>query len=101
MIVEGGCTVLLAVFAYWYLPSDVKKCHWFTDAERTIAEERMLRDSSTVVNEDFSLKKSLKQLLHWTTGYNALIGVSYGSTAATVSNWIPVLVKSLVSESAV
>lgn len=98
MIVEGGGTVLLASFAYWYLPSDVKKCHWFTNIEREVAEQRMLRDSSTVVNEDFSFKKSLRQLMHWTTMCNALIGVTYGSAAATVGNWIPVLVKSLVSE---
>ena len=97
MIVEGGGTVLLASFAYWYLPSDVKKCHWFTETEHFVAEQRMLRDSSTVVNEDFSFKKSLRQLLHWTTICNALIGVLYGSASATVSNWIPVLVKSLVS----
>lgn len=97
MIVEGGSTVLLASFAYWYLPSDVKKCDWFTEAERVVAEDRMLRDSSTVVNEDFSFKRSFGQLLHWTTLCNALIGLSYGSAAATVGNWIPVLVKSLVS----
>lgn len=98
MIVEGGGTVLLASFAHWYLPSDVKRCDWFTDVERIVAEERMLRDSSTTINEDFSFKKSVKQLLHWTTLCNALIGMSYGSAAATVGNWIPVLVKSLVSE---
>ena len=96
MIVEGGCTVLLATFAYWYLPADVKRCDWFSDAERLVAEVRMLRDSSTVVNEDFSFKKSVMHLLHWTTICNALIGVSYGSAAATVGNWIPVLIKSLV-----
>lgn len=98
MIVQGGSTVMLALFAYWYLPSDVKKCDWFTQVERDVAEDRMLRDSSTVVNEDFSFKKSLGQLLHWTTLCNALIGLAYGSAAATVGNWIPVLVKSLVSE---
>lgn len=99
MVVEGGLTVLLASFAYWYLPSDVKKCDWFTEVERVVAEDRMLRDSSTVVNEDFSFKKSLGQLLHWTTLCNALIGLSYGSAAATVGNWIPVLVRSLVRHS--
>lgn len=97
MIVEGGATVVLAVFSFWHLPPSARDCRWFTEEERYVAEQRMLRDSSSENNEEFDLKKALRSIFYWRNVFYVAIGFSYGVASASVGNFLPQMVQRLVS----
>ncbi|GME53119.1 allantoate permease [Neofusicoccum parvum] len=95
MIVEGGATVVLAVFSFWHLPPSARDCRWFTEEERYVAEQRMLRDSSSENNEEFDLKKALRSIFYWRNVFYVAIGFSYGVASASVGNFLPQMVQRL------
>ncbi|KAL8695509.1 MAG: hypothetical protein Q9218_000087 [Villophora microphyllina] len=47
-VIEGSCTVLFSVFAYWYLPQSAFVAHFLSPEERQLAYYRMQVDSSSV-----------------------------------------------------
>jgi MFS family permease len=59
-LIEGSCTTLFSVFAFWYLPASASKARFLSEEERELAFFRMQVDSSSVVDEKFSLKDSVK-----------------------------------------
>ena len=74
------------------------QCKWFTEEEKYVAEQRMLRDGSTKTNEKFDLKTALLNLADWRIAVYALIGLSYGIAAASVGNFLPQMVQRLVRD---
>ncbi|KAL0636895.1 hypothetical protein Q9L58_004117 [Maublancomyces gigas] len=59
-IIEGTCTVLFSFFAFWYLPASASKASFLSAAEKELAFHRIQVDSSSIVDEKFNLKDSLK-----------------------------------------
>jgi hypothetical protein len=86
---RGGITVLLSVFAYYWLPSNPQEARWLTPAEREVARERSLRDGSRVVGEEFDLKLAFRQwkdpkMMIWT-----VIALTYPIPFTTAANFLP------------
>ena len=96
-LIEGAATILVAILSYWWIPENIRKCRFFTDEEKHVATLRILMDSSLEAEEKFSLKACKTALLQWRVAVNSVIALSYGIAAATVGNWIPIIVRSLVS----
>jgi hypothetical protein len=59
-IIEGSCTALFSFFAFWYLPMNIAKARFLSTEEKDLAFYRIQMDSSSVVDEKFDLKESLK-----------------------------------------
>jgi MFS family permease len=59
-IIEGSSTVAFSFFAYWYLPKSAAEAKFLNEEERKLAYHRIQVDSSSIVNEKFNLKESLK-----------------------------------------
>ena len=66
-IIEGCCTMLFAVFAYWYLPFSAAKASFLNEDEKRLAFHRMQMDSSAVVDERFNLRESMQIFKHPTS----------------------------------
>jgi MFS family permease len=66
-VIEGSCTVAFSGFAYWYLPYSAAEASFLTEEEKKIAFHRMQVDSSSVVNEKFNFKDSVKIFKHPTS----------------------------------
>lgn len=96
-LIEGAITVLLALAGYFLIPRDIKACRFFTPREKEVATRRILTDSSQSAEEKFSWEMCKEALLQWRVIVNAVIALSYGIAAATVGNWIPIIVRGLVS----
>lgn len=94
-IIEGSLTVLFAFFAYWYLPRSAAEAPFLNEDEKALAHHRIMIDSSSVVNEKFNLKESLKIFTRPTTYGFLLIEVCLGVPLQGVSLFLPQIVQRL------
>ncbi|KAJ9294052.1 hypothetical protein DTO271G3_7180 [Paecilomyces variotii] len=88
-IIEGGITVLLSLFGYYWLPSSPQNARWFTPAEKMVARTRALRDGSKVVDEKFNFTLAFQQwkipkVILW-----SLISLTYPIPFTTSANFLP------------
>jgi MFS family permease len=95
MIIEGGATILLATFAFWWMPENAEKCSWFTEEEKLVARHRMLQDGSSTTDEKLDIRSAIKSILDWKVIVFSIIGFCYGTGSAIVTNFTPQLVAKL------
>lgn len=94
-IIEGCCTVVFAVFALWYLLRSATEASFLSSAEKELAYWRMQKDSSSVVNEEFNLKESLKVLKHPTSWMILAIEICLGVPLQSVQLFLPQIIARL------
>ncbi|KAH8148409.1 uncharacterized protein LAJ45_07511 [Morchella importuna] len=91
-LIEGSCTVLFSLFAWWYLPMSAAKARFLSDAEKELAFHRIQVDSSSVVDEKFNLKESLKVFKLPVAWAWLAIEVCLGVPLQSVSLFLPQIV---------
>ena len=94
-IIEGSCSMLFAIFAFWYLPQNAQSANFLTPEEKQIAFYRIQVDSSSVVGEQFNLRSALGIFKHPTSWIILGIEVCLGVPLQSVSLFLPVIVKRL------
>jgi MFS family permease len=91
-LIEGGGTVLFAFFALWYLPLNASTWSVFSEEEKQLAYDRMLLDSSSVVNEKLNIRESLKIFKHPTSWAVLAIQVCLGVPLQGVQLFLPQII---------
>ena len=66
-LIEGLCTIAFGIFSFFYLPYNAESCRFFNPEEKKLAHYRIQVDSSSVVNEKFNFKDSMKIFKHPTS----------------------------------
>ena len=94
-IIEGGVTVLLALFAYWYLPRSAAEASFLSSDEKALAFHRMQVDSSTVVNEPFQFREALRIFANPSTYVFLSLEICTGVPIQAVSLFLPQIVERL------
>ncbi|KAH7014583.1 major facilitator superfamily domain-containing protein [Microdochium trichocladiopsis] len=94
-IIEGSCSVLFSIFAFWYLPRSAAEAKFLNEEEKALAFHRMQVDSSSVVQEEFSFKDSLQIFKQPTTYGFLLIEICLGVPLQGVSLFLPQIVQRL------
>ncbi|ORY60913.1 putative MFS transporter [Pseudomassariella vexata] len=94
-VIEGACTVLFSIFAFFYLPKSASEANFLTDDEKLLAYHRMAVDSSSVVNEKLDIKDSFKIFKHGTSWVILLIEICLGVPLQSVSLFLPQIVARL------
>jgi len=94
-LIEGGCTLLFATFAFFYLPANASSAKFLNEEEKKLAYRRIQVDSSSVVNEKFNLKESLKIFRQPTTYAFLAIEICLGVPLQSVSLFLPQIVARL------
>ncbi|KAI9730744.1 MAG: hypothetical protein M1834_005713 [Cirrosporium novae-zelandiae] len=94
-IIEGSGTILTAILAFFHLPKSGSKCHWFTEEESLVEELRLLQDGSIKTDEEFNLREALSAIVDWRIFTWATSCFCYGIAQASVSNFLPQMVKRL------
>lgn len=93
-IIEGALTVLLSLIALAVLPRSVASSQWFTPAEKHAAALRY-RAEIQPQHEGFSWGASAAPLRRANTWAFALMALSYGVACASISNFLPTMIKRL------
>lgn len=91
-IIEGSMTVLVAIAGFFWLPSRADQAWFLTDAEKTAAKNRMLRDSTKTINSKFSLKAAFATWSDWKFALWLIICFTYPVAFSTTSNFLPQIV---------
>ncbi|KAL4866249.1 hypothetical protein BDV12DRAFT_210610 [Aspergillus spectabilis] len=94
-LIEGGGTILFAIFTLWYLPRSSTDATFLSDDEKTLAFKRMQLDSSAVVNERLNIRDSLRIFKHGTSWAIICIQVCLGVPLQSVQLFLPVIIKRL------
>jgi MFS family permease len=94
-IIEGAGTVLFSAFAFWYLPKSASEARFLSPEEKELAYRRMAVDSSSVVNEKFSLRDSLKIFRQPTSWVILAIEVCLGVPLQSVTLFLPQIIARL------
>ncbi|KAL2066188.1 hypothetical protein VTL71DRAFT_2259 [Oculimacula yallundae] len=94
-LIEGCLTTLFAAFAYWYLPPNAAGAKFLNEEERKLAYHRIQVDSSSIVNEVFNIKDSMKIFRQPTTYAFLAIEVCLGVPLQSVNLFLPQIVSRL------
>lgn len=94
-IIEGGVTVLLSIFAFWYLPLSAAEATFLSEEEKALAFHRIQVDSSTVVNEPFSFREAIRIFTHPSTYVFLCLEICTGVPIQAVSLFLPQIVQRL------
>lgn len=94
-IIEGAATILVAVFAYWWLPKSAYEASFLTEEEKKLAFTRIQIDSSAIVGEKFVLKDAL-QIFKLPSTYGFLaIEICLGVPIQSVGLFMPQIINAL------
>ncbi|KAG7878681.1 hypothetical protein KL938_003824 [Ogataea parapolymorpha] len=94
-LVEGGATVIVAVFAFFYLPRTVEKAAFLTEEERECAIWRIRTDSSSLSTEKVSLMDAIKVFKHPVAIAWMFEEIFIGVPLNSINNWFPQIIESL------
>jgi MFS family permease len=94
-IIEGTLTILFSFFAFWYLPKSGHEAAFLNADEKKLAYTRIQIDSSSVVDEKFNLKDSLKIFRVPSTYGFLAIEICLGVPLQSVSLFMPQIVSAL------
>ncbi|KAJ4361056.1 uncharacterized protein N0V89_001625 [Didymosphaeria variabile] len=94
-IIEGTATILVAFFAYWWLPKSAYEAKFLTEEEKKLAFTRIQIDSSAIVGEKFVLKDAL-QIFKLPSTYGFLaIEICLGVPLQSVGLFMPQIINAL------
>ncbi|KAK3337604.1 MFS transporter [Cercophora scortea] len=94
-VIEGACTILFSIFAFWYLPASASEARFLSPEERALAHRRMALDSSSVVNEKLNVRESLAIFKQPTSWVILAIEVCLGVPLQSVTLFLPQIVARL------
>jgi MFS family permease len=94
-LIEGLATIVMAAFAFWYLPRSASEASFLTPAEKELAYHRMQIDSSSIVNEKFDFRESFKILRHPTSWMILAIEICLGVPLQSVQLFLPQIIARL------
>jgi hypothetical protein len=94
-LIEYADHITVSFFAYWYLPKNGYEAKFLNEDEKKLAFTRLQIDSSSIVGEEFNLRKALGIFkLPSTYGFLA-IEVCLGVPLQSVSLFLPQIVQNL------
>ncbi|KAI1499748.1 major facilitator superfamily domain-containing protein [Biscogniauxia marginata] len=94
-VVEGAGTIIVAVFAWFYLPMNGATAPFLTPEERALAHRRLQVDSSSIVDQPFVFRDAVSILAHPSSWVILAIEVCLGVPLQSVSLYLPVIIKRL------
>lgn len=90
-------TVFLAILSFILLPRSVESSRYFNAGDRTVARDRAAT-SAQLEPEPFSWRSTLLPLVRGETWFYGAMALSYGVACASVSNFLPTMIKRLAAD---
>ena len=89
--------MVLAIICFTLLPRNMQSSKYFTTAEKHCSSIRLQREAE-VETVKFSWSATLKPLTNWHTWMFGLMALFYGVAAASISNFLPTMIKRLTKD---
>ncbi|KAI5926581.1 major facilitator superfamily domain-containing protein [Camillea tinctor] len=96
-IIEGSMTCFLAIVAFFLLPRSIGSSRYFDASEREVARCRA-EESAQLEPEVFAWRSTLLPLFGLQTWLYGAMAMCYGVACASVSNFLPTMIKRLTTD---
>ncbi|KZT55973.1 MFS general substrate transporter [Calocera cornea HHB12733] len=90
-LTEGALTIVVALLSVAILPKGIKGCSFWSNDQKSLAKRRILRDSSSKVEEEYSHIQFFAPLKEPKLYMFLLIGFCYGTTGAVAGTFLPLI----------
>lgn len=94
-IIEGGATVLISLFGYFWLSSTPATCYWLSPELKEIARLRHLKKTSNKVDTHFSFQECKDSLRCWHWWVYACIAFTYSLPWTTSSLFLTQIIQGM------
>ncbi|CAK7236431.1 hypothetical protein SBRCBS47491_009634 [Sporothrix bragantina] len=94
-LIEGACSVLFSMFAFWYLPRTASEARFLSPEQKELAYHRIAVDSSAVVDEEFNLRSALRIFCEPSSWAILAIEVCLGVPLQSVTLFLPQIIARL------
>lgn len=94
-LIEGAATVIIAVFAFLYLPRSADSAKFLSEEEKICARKRIELDSSAVQAEKVSIRDAIKVFKHPVCIAWMFQEIFIGVPLNAINNWFPQIIGSL------
>ncbi|KAI9300252.1 major facilitator superfamily domain-containing protein [Cunninghamella echinulata] len=94
-IIEGVPSVILAVWAGWWLPNDPESAKFLTEEERAVAVGRLANDSGPSNDHSFAWPQVVSVFVDWKAYAFALIYISGTTALQGVTLFLPSIVNNI------
>ncbi|CAO3607667.1 unnamed protein product [Cunninghamella echinulata] len=94
-IIEGAPSVVLAVWAAWWLPNDPESAKFLTEEERAVAVGRLANDSGPSNDHSFAWPQVVSVFVDWKAYAFALIYISGTTALQGVTLFLPSIVNNI------
>jgi hypothetical protein len=91
-IIEGSLTILFALITLLVIPKDIQSCYFLTDAEKEVAEARILQDSVQSLSNNFSWKEALSEFRTVHPYIRVIIAITYSTLLTSNNNFLAIIV---------
>ena len=91
-LIEGGCTVVFSVLAWFALPRCIASARFFTEEERECAFHRVQTDASANEGNSLSFKDAVKVFKHPVAIGWMLVEICIGVPLNSINSWFPQIV---------
>lgn len=91
-IIEGSLTMIFGLITLIVIPKDIRSCHFLTDAEKKVAEDRILLDSVQSLSNKFSWSEALSEFRTVHPYIRIIIGITYSTLLNSNTNFLAIIV---------
>ena len=91
-IIEGSLTILFALVTVSIIPKDIRSCRFLTEAEKNVAEMRILAESAEGLENNFNWKETLSE---WRTLHpyiRIIVAITYSTLLTSNNNFLAIIV---------
>ncbi|PAV17564.1 MFS general substrate transporter [Pyrrhoderma noxium] len=95
-ILEGTFTALVGISGYFLIPASIDNMKFLTEAERSLANERIITDRPSIqISEKFSFKQVMISITSPHVIMTLCIGFFFGSVAYGLAFFLPTIISEL------
>ncbi len=94
-IIEGTLTIFFALLALIVIPKDIRSCYFLTDAEKDVAEARVLLDAVSTLSNKFSWKEAIMEFKTIHPYIRIIVAVTYSTLQTSNNNFLAIIVARL------
>jgi len=91
-IIEGSLTMFVALVTFFIVPKSIRSCRFLTEAEKNVAEARILAESAEALENHFSWKEALSE---WRTPHpyvRIIVAITYSTLLTSNNNFLAIIV---------
>lgn len=91
-IIEGSLTMLCAILTFFIVPRNIRSCRFLTEAEKNVAEMRILAESAQALENNFSWREAVGEFRTIHPYVRIIVAITYSTLQTSNNNFLAIIV---------